>query len=531
MASTTFPFSTAGIYRSGQWVDVQTLNGRAAMLCRGYFTRFDFVATGTDVTIPASVTATGAVWQVSIDGGGFSSVTMPVSTNTWTTVNVMTGLADSAHTVALRHTSGNIANVAWDAAGFTVTGASPAISAPTGYGPIYTLYGSPQCTSGAWEGNIRANLIGNPALAPNYDNPPLAYCEYEGQFITVVGNPTSLKMFCFNAGQQYRVYVDGTAQSIVTAPSTNQMDWVTLASGLDGASHTLKIGTVTSAVNGYCYALMAVGGTLTTQAATARKPVLVTFGDSITYGVAAGTTGNAANTQDGSNTWGVQLASSKNYECYNRGVSGGWLLSRGIGVGGTPAANIGQGDERFLYTLKVPQNRTTGYVSVVIEIYGVNDIKNTGSFGAASLAEFQAAATTMYNTILDACPTATVYAVGVLPTTASGVTNRTDAVTSPPTLPTNASYNGRKLAAVQAVQSARPSDASRIVYVDPDLWGTSYYSGTTSLSTSTDLADGLHPNIAGNTKIANNLATLIATGSSGTGGGLLRNPGMSGGMC
>ena len=421
--STTFPINNANVYSSGQWWDTPNpVSGNAAArlsrVGKGQGFQIDFVATGTDLTMSCYPYATAPVYTVSVDGGAATNITLP-ATGAWATASLFAALADAAHTVSIKHSTGNVDNLFLDYNGFLVlTGAAPSLSAPAGFGPVYNLTVNPYVArEGGWNYLTGGSWYNWPHLLQN--NSSNAWTDVKVRFRATC---TSLKIWCVNNSQKYRLWIDGVAQTTqVSAPSGGAYNWITMGTGLDGTAeheYAISVDGGTSATD--LLSVMAIGGTLnTTYLFGTPRGALVCIGDSIVQGV-TGTSTNSAG------SWVSRLAAAKNRQPVNLGINGNWLLSQ-------PVSTAGVQDRLWEDMGEAAAGLGGASIDYVLLQIGHNDANNS-----AVAADFQQGYTWAIQRIAQLFPNATILCMGILPTSAATASaNRTAFNTAISTAVTN----------------------------------------------------------------------------------------------
>jgi len=265
-----------------------------------------FVVNGTECTAKLRANTTGAVWEVSIDGGAYSNITM-LAANTDETKTLFTGLTDTDHCVVIRR-KGIASNFFIVADCFTVTGTLATIRAAgasdgVGYGPHVLTSAAAWSTSaltGSWD------LVGGQYI----------YSLWPDCTARIRGRGTSFKVWLGEIGGKFAVWVDGVKQATVTAPNTGRFNLLTLASGLSDAEHIIDLVSASDSTQ-YVVGVMFTGGTAPALGATppSALPGIAAFGDSI----ARGTAGTGLDSSLGVL---AKLAFATGKLPYNRGVNG-----------------------------------------------------------------------------------------------------------------------------------------------------------------------------------------------------------------
>lgn len=490
MPSTTFPATTSGISYSGPWSDGYQASASCRYAGNSQYATFDFTATGTDCALDYALgTLTSQTIQVSVDGGAYTTLTLPGVINTYTGTTLganntlFTALADAAHTVTVRLAGSNAGQFFLNTANaLTVTGTAPAISAHSAFsgGTIYQaadMFGLGG-VDGVWN-NLQAT-----AFSLGYSRPMGLQCKFQDGILRFQGNPTSIKIFTFLNSARARVYQDGVgvgasvqmtaANANPAGPSANQMGWVQLVSGLDGATHDYII-AASDAGQMAVACVMTVGGTIDATFTYPRRGALAVLGDSKTAAV-------AGTSNDSTLGFGFKLGLAKNRPCYNGGI-GSTFLSAAASNPGTD----------FRYTDATGYAKLmAGSVDYVLVEIGYNDINVASPSPNADLLK---AYTNMLTGIRKCVgPSCKILALGILPTTA-----------------TNASAN-RSSYNTNVVQQAvtNVADAMTSYFSTDLLWGTGGLPPT-STQINANTTDGTHPTPTGYDALVTLLSPSIAT--------------------
>lgn len=466
MATSTFDVDDAKVIQSGRF-EYALLTSQRALVINGTNSALDFTVTGTDAAILLAVSATGTNYlQVQIDGGSFTNLTMPGSTNTYTSTTLFTGLSDAAHTVRIKHVTGTTTNVYIQVvAGLSVTGAAPALAAPSSslFGNVYRADWGELLNYAVPEGVVTSSTSGGYAR--------YALMGPDSQ-IRFSGNPTSIQVFASNNGSEWRVTQDGVAiGSKTTLANDSTYSWSTLATGLSG-THDYTITNVTSISRTVAYIVQVnlIGGDLDKSAPVlARRPAIAFVGDSITAG---------NGTSDSSINWPSLVANSKGYQSINYGFSGQKTLS-------TQATAISTENSNPVFTSPTQYRDQVKYVVTCI---GHNDSALT-PLGSGS-SEYRAALVRLLRRLKLQYPGATHYILSPPDTTAYSTTVRDN-------LAADCSAAATTVGGVTYIRIC--SSAAAANYTDGAFTG------------SGDMTDGTHPNATGASKIAAFIASNFAT--------------------
>ncbi|MFA6410089.1 MAG: Ig-like domain-containing protein [Candidatus Buchananbacteria bacterium] len=294
--------------------------------------QLDVLMTGTCANFSINSSA-GATYTFTVDGST-SVVTSVGSQQRW---SLFCGLSDTAHRVKITSSGGSLNSAHL----FEVNGTAPALSRVTDIGNIYNIVDSSTqnslLVSGGW----------------TYDATYTTYKTYwSDEKISFNSAATQIDAWIYNKSAPLYLEQDGVVIASSTPSGASTWGYLTLASNLDGQTHTYSIGT-----GGYVstyshvYGLALVGGTLGAQPASLSHSI-GGYGDSIT----------AANQICLSNeSFLYGLASRLNVIPINRGIGG----SRVIGSGDTRTADI---------------TGATPAPSYVTLLYGINDIGTSAAF-------------------------------------------------------------------------------------------------------------------------------------------------------
>jgi lysophospholipase L1-like esterase len=466
MPTSTYGANNANIVFSGQWTDL-VAGGHNAREFAGANTQIDFVATGTTLTMlcsyPSSVTI-----QASVDGGAFA--TIGNTGGAWASATIFSGLSDAAHTVTIKHTGGAQGDFYLDRdSAFSLTGASPAVASPSGFGTQYTLNNTTFVTQSSQEGGWQSESLGG------YGSPQLRTTVWTDAAVRFRAKCQTIKVWTFQDGATLKFQIDGVDQSgTVVAPNTSQYGWVTLASGLDSAAEH-EYGFSLAGIPGgktYVYAVMLVGGTGLVNTTFAPRASLAGYGDSIVQAT-AGTGNNAAA------GFLHKLALQKGLAAENRGVAGSTAKQFGSG---SPPVTTQAGEA----ATRLPD--ITGLSpapAFVVVLYGRNDMSQIG--GAETVAQFQTSYQAMMGALVAALPATRFFCLGILPCKDY-----------------NAAARAPWSAAIQTV--AQGFVSANVQFVSTEGW-------IDDGAGSADLYDNVHPNASGYDKIVTQLSSLVGFGT------------------
>lgn len=266
MPSTNFAFSNAATINGGDYTDgvVQSRNCRTWTQGR---VAVSFTGTQFDVTYFAF----GGTCKLSVDGVEQSDVPFNAFGGGWGTTTLVSGLSEGLHTIDF------VAPMFCDLdAGITVTGASPALSAPSGYAtPIRFDDGSKVPNYIRYDG---ANQIGS-GLGLTVE---LAQT-VEDLEITLRTNAPAIQLYGLNFNSVLAYYVDGVRASAAAATYNGAYAFHFLT-GLDtGSVHTYQLYYAGPA---FVHSMAPVGGSgLSTSAVLPTRRRAVFIGDSISAGL------------------------------------------------------------------------------------------------------------------------------------------------------------------------------------------------------------------------------------------------------
>jgi lysophospholipase L1-like esterase len=367
--------ATSSIFWSGETTD-SVVSSRNARQLTGRNAEVTFTVTGTAATLQGYVTSVDQPVAVSVDGGAFTLV--PTMTDaTWTTLTLFTGLSDAAHTVIVRDQGASFGNsfyVDRDSV-VTVTGAVPAIAAPTGYGSMYKLSAS----------GVNSYIVpeGGGAFSSAQGNNTYTTSRTDLSF-HFKATISTLSCWGYRSGTKVALWIDGVRQTMVTLPSVSTWGRVDLYSGLDSAAehdYVLQIGTPSPLI----YDLVTTGGTGINTTTLAARPVFAGYGDSITSG-SSGSDGSST-----ASSWLFKLAMRMGYQVNNRGI--GSTSVRNYGAGGTNCTTF-SGESRTADVTGISPDPAAVFI-----LYGVNDAAGGCSGGTPpTTANFK----TSYRAMVDA---------------------------------------------------------------------------------------------------------------------------------
>lgn len=321
--------------------------------------------------LDVSITGTCANLAMNNSAGNTFTITVDEVTSTIRSVgsqqkwSLFCELTDTAHRVSITSSGGALVSTGL----FQVSGSAPALSLPTDIGNIY---------------NLQDAATQNSSLITSgwaYDGTYLAYKTYwPDEKIKFTAAPTKISIWIYNKSSPFYLERDGVVIASTTTSGASTWGYITLASDLDGQTHTYSIGTGGYASTySYVYGLALVGGTLGTQPSSLSTSI-GGYGDSIT----------AANQLTGvtsDKSFVFKLAQRSGVNPINRGIGG----SRVIGSGDTRYADI---------TGATP---TPSYVTI---LYGINDVGTSAAF----LTSY----TNMLNSLTTALPTTKFMIMGLL---------------------------------------------------------------------------------------------------------------------
>lgn len=293
---------------------------------------------------------------------------------------------------------------------------------------------------------------GYSSVLTNNSYPLVDKWQYQDATIRFRASCTSIKIWSLHQNVRFRVAMDGVMLpgSILDA-NDNLYGWTTLASGLPTGVHTYQIITYTFSTL-FAYALMLPGDTgLVTSSALPVHRVVAFYGDSITAGQNNGT-------GDTSTGW-VWLASlAANLAPVNRGVNGATVVGASGSAGEFRVTDI---------TTLSPAP------AVCVILYGTNDrvvLTSQATFGASYLA--------MLNKLTAGLPSCKFICLGILPVGGTEIP-----------------YNNTIASVVAGMNNPN------VVFKDTATW----------INPATDLVDSVHPNTAGDAKVAVKVAQLFPT--------------------
>lgn len=470
----TFDATNAAIAHFGRIVDA----GSYKQLIAG--SEYVFVANCTDCTLAVYGGTTDTTFEYAVDGGSLQPVTLPVA-NANTTFSPLSGASAGDHLVRLKLTQNGVGYVV--ISGFiTLSGGAGTIRLPgtaEGYGPYQTFgSGANYIDPGSWQ--VSGGGSGQYASPPNYLNTNApgngGYSDCRSR---VLGNPETLKLWAFQAGQSMAWFQDGVKKGTFVLPNTSEWGFYTVTTGLDSTQHEYWAQSIIQPESNYIDAFMLVGS----GAAFSTQPLpalagLGGFGDSITAG-SIGTSG------DSTLSWLNLLAVQLGRMPFNRGISGN-AFSGGAG----PNFQDRTGDITDI-SPELPD---------VIGLMGTNDLSAAGD-GSSPSSGFGSDYQSTLNQLLSGTVATKFYVVGILPR--MGFSSATLTAW-------NGSGNGVQ-GSIASVIAATPEYASRLTYVDPVPWQLNGPSGT---DYTTNYLEGLHPNDAGCVIIKNGLLPLFVSPST-----------------
>lgn len=396
---------------------------------------------------------------ISIDGGATTTPTIP--TTTWGTYTLVSGLSDTLHTCQIKMIS--IQTIYWDRNTFiAVTGASPSVSSPDGFGVIQSISALP--------GSYRADETGSAANIHSWL--VTQWVNNDGSLI-IRDNCTSLQCWMYTSSC-VAVSIDGGLETSYAAPaSPTGWQWITIATGLPAGTHTFALSNASPAGaagygnqgNVYLWGFNSVGGTgIVSTTAFPARPVWIYFGDSITA------TRTTVPIDGGGINFG--FAHNTSFSGNAQGVNKGW---GGSFVSGAASGN-GQGRTADITTYSPsPQ--------VCLIEYGTNDCSN-----AVAVGTFQTAYIAMLTKLVQGLPNCKFYALHIIPRQSVSIS----AIQQ---------FNNAIDASVAAVASPN------VQIIDCGAW---LLSGTNGQDWSTNYRDGIHPNKAGYA-IINKYVTPVMT--------------------
>lgn len=482
MATTTYLYNDSHITYLGCWTNSSGAghNFCGALANNGW--EFGFGFTGTQCVIQIFVTVAGA-FQYSLDGAAFVTSNVGVL-SAFTNYTVVTGLTDAAHTLVIKHVGSFTFDLAQDAT-IQITGAAPALSVPSFYGPTYNLDRSAADFLG--RGGVSATTNFEGAWLTSVTNasyiPGVTYTSatannnWSDVDLDFYATCTAISAYLFCNSTSVTLEVDGIPLTPVVLPNTGWQT-VALATGLDGAKqHRYRIYTTSPPVQ--ILNIMTPGGTMNTSSGPPARALWAFFGDSITSGT-TGTPGQIVSTSDTQLCWPSRLCHAFDVVCYNKGIGGttAFNTTGQAGSSGTAAVTTLSGQARVAADLAgispAPKKLWIAY--------GINDFMNVSNMSPIeTTTQFQTAMVAIITAAVAAVPAScAIYVLGLWPRTGH-------------TQSEYVAWNAATLAAIASV------NASNVSYIDPFNW----YNPTN------DTIDGLHPNGFGNYEIIQQLAAIL----------------------
>ncbi len=442
------------------------------MLLQGDNSQVDTVVVGSAAYLFANVPA-GVTVQVIVDQVQ-SNLGAPLADGSYQLFSFPTS---AKHFVTIKQIAGPSGQLFL--AKITITGTPPFAYASPGMGVSY-LTSDPRVAFAVLPevGYDQLSVVNS--VMSGY--PTMSRSHYTDTSFTFSASLNVLYAWVFLDGQRFRLTVDGVDKvAQVTVPATHLWGWAQLFSGLDQTqSHTYRLSTTQLGVtttNGLrysmVYSLRAAGGTgIDLTSRVAYRPTMVGVGTSITTNQ-RGSAGSYAG-------YLSLLAGSRGEQPVNMGVDAATVLA----WSGTPSTNGSDAIENI--GLKLAS--LSPAPGVLILEGGTNDMVS-----GATLQQFQDAyVRTLRGILVDPNMAGTkIFARALLP--------RWNKATG--ALSSIGSWNQQIQAAIAIVGSGQ------VVYVDDSTW----LIPPTGITAVGDYVDGIHPSVQGQTKIAQNLNTILLT--------------------
>jgi lysophospholipase L1-like esterase len=473
-AQTNFSVNATGVVRGGTWT-IQNGGGHNAITDGTPNRQLDFMVTGT-ACVFSNYYATGSNMGVTVRNASgtveVATFTPTVTINSWqTNLTLFSGLTDTPHWVTLRFPSQWLVD---SDNTFGVTGAAPALTYPTGFGLVTELTAGGTAAHLLVTNFVVTVLGGNSAYLATYpDSEIWFYATGDSIWVRTSSNLGKIRLINVDTGNTY-----------VATEGNTGWEWIRVATGQGTSRHLYRMSESVNVGGGQTFGVTEMmtdaataGSGLDLTATIPAKPVLTVYGDSITEGT-LGT---------GSQSWqafGRRLAESQNYALYN------------LGFGGTNVSGTGNSGETTLRTnLAIASNAT-----YCVILYGTNDLHSNIATGT-----FQTSYQNMLTKLVTGMPACKFIVLGILPT-----------IYDSHTQPQVDAYSVYIQNAIAATLVTNPS--AHIQYVSTTPWnlaGAAYAAGgayTTFSNTPnfyTGDGGGLHPNAAGYTVMASDLAPYV----------------------
>ena len=390
MSTKTFAIDDPAIVLSGQTTDMMA-DVHSARKFSGFNTQIHFIAYGTDLRLLCYGIDPTLV-QVQVDNGTWNAIPC---LGAWGAATIFSGLTDQAHTVLLRHVSGDC-NFYMDLpAGLILSGMDPKLQSPAGYGVQIPLAGVAKsiCHEGGWESTDAAG----------YSNPPLRICQWADGCIRFNAKCSGVSIWCFQNGIAFKTQMDGIDSGVLrVTPESSLYGWFAIMEGLNPLEMHEYSFSVASLPGGcaYIYALMAIGGEGVSADPPPLRPVTVFLGDSITQA----TIGAAPNSADG---YAHRLGLFRNTAVCNRGLNGSTV--RQFPIGPTQVTTMaGESEIRMANLAEIDPAP-----SQIVILYGTNDMGQVG--GTETLEEFTLSYRNMLGRLRELFPRTLMLCLGILP--------------------------------------------------------------------------------------------------------------------
>lgn len=459
MGTATFTDTDPSIVWGGTTEDT-TVAGTAARFFLSHGAECYLGVNGSGLLVNCYEQTTGQL-DFTVDG---STVTPTITTNAFTTYTPFSGASDTLHLVRIKRGAsmgfGEGGPLLRAADAFVVTGGSPTLSLPTGFGSNAPVsVGNTLYISSDWTQGVSADIE---ATANVFQGSQAGGSGTGHGWQRFRATTSGFWIWCYCGGDKFAIVIDGNVAGaiVVTTPSLGSWGWIQVT-GLDNTTeHEYNIVNSAKGTAGSCYVgqVILTDGTFNTTAIAARD-LWAWYGDSKT-----------ANPVTLFYQGFPELFSINTLRApYNAAIAGTYVQTS---LGG---ATSGQSRYADITGLAHPPAR------VVIE-YGYNDANQ--DTGGTQVAAFQSSYETMLNGMIAGLPSVPIVVLGYLPTTASVAAANRDA------------YN----AAIQAAIAAC-SNPSQCIYKSTD--------GVIDPTAGVDTLDGTHLNVSGNAKVAAWLAGLF----------------------
>jgi lysophospholipase L1-like esterase len=452
--TTTFSLADAHVAQTGAFPVIAT----TFLQFVGPNAQVDFIATGTGLTLQyQSGSGAGNEFKIIVDGS--SSTPATTGDNTVRTLTVFSALTDADHRVTIKWVGAGPTYAANFASTLSLTGGAPGLKTPnTAFTGQIDLSGTMVPLNGQAGIDTNPGMAATSFLANQYVS---SWPDAALRFRASPAGAWKIQAYTGQTSRRYKVSVDGSFQAAIAQGSSGFWEWQALASGTgDGLEHEFAIWFIdaTPSTVAYLYSVNLSGMSINAAYAWPARDGWAWYGDSIE-------TGEVISPVDSTTSFAYRVCTQRNAIDANRSI------------GGTTVNASGQVRTADITGLSPAPKRC-------VVLYGSNDAATS-----VSVPTFQTAFQSMMHSLCSGLPLCHFTVLLILPR--SGVTTST--------------YNSAIQSAIGALTGG---EQAQITIVDTGPWN--FAPGGTDFTTNYN-GDGIHPNATGNTLIANELLSFLAT--------------------